>query len=111
MDGSYGNIKKEIELDRILSEEHPDDCVYVYFVQDGRKITPAIIKNYGAHSDFLNDLRNTFGAHEYLVMIRRKRTMICTCRVSFCAPIGFIPKKDVVAEIERLRRKEHKKKS
>ena len=102
------NIEKDFKLDAIFREENPLDRVYVYWVVDGRRIKPAIIANSATHRDFEEDLRNTYGAFEYDIMVRRKRIMICTHRISFANPLEFIPEKDIRAEIKNLRDKKRK---
>lgn len=109
MDHYCREIEKEHRLDQILAEENPLDCVYAYWIVDGKRITPAIISNYGAYSGFLEDLRDEFGAYEYEIMIRRGRTMVFTGRISFAKPINFIPAKDIRTEITRLRNKKRKR--
>jgi len=109
IDHYYREIEKEQKLDQILAEENPLDCVYAYWIVDGKRITPAIITNYGAYSGFLEDLRDEFGAYEYEIMIRRGRIMFFRHRVSFAKPLNFIPQKDIRAEITRLRNKKRQR--
>jgi len=110
MDDYCRVIDKEMKLQAILEEENPLDCVYAYWIVDGKRVKPAIIKNHGAHTNFLEDLRDEFGAYEYEIMIRRKRTMIIKCRMKFGEPLNFVPAKDIYAEIARLRKEKNSKK-
>ena len=60
---------------KILWEENPLYRMYVYWVSDGEKIRPAILKNVTPFNDLENHLREEFGEQEYYVMIRCKKLM------------------------------------
>ena len=99
-----------VRLDALLEEANPDDCMYVYWMDGGRKIKPAILTNVTPFAELYEFLREEYGHQRYYVMIRRKRDIIFSGEIGIAVPLNFTSRKDIRAEIERLRCAERKTK-
>lgn len=94
---------------QLLSEGHPDDRLYVYWEQNGKRITPAILKSCTPFDDLHEFLQSEYGAQRYCVMIRRGKKMLLCHEIGIAVPFNHVPRKDIYAEIEKLRREKRRK--
>lgn len=103
MDDFDAWARKEEALFQILDSEDPDIVVYVYYVQNDKRITPAIYKcaPFFGLEEFLRD---EFGPGAFDLMVRRKRKMIFSYRIRLAPLLNHIARRDIEAEIEKQRR-------
>lgn len=106
MDEFTAEDRRDARFQELLSEGHPDDRLYVYWLQNGRRITPAIIKSRLPFEDLHEFLQADYGAQWYCAMIRRGKKMILRHEFGIAQPLHMIPRKDIRVEIEYLRRRE-----
>jgi len=78
--------------------------MYIYWVENGEKITPAILKNVTPFSDLEMFLQNRYGAQSYCAIIRRNKKMILKHIFHIAQPLKFTPEADIRAEIRNLQR-------
>lgn len=69
----------------LLDSTDPRDRLYVYRLRGGRKLTPALYKDF-PFSDLLNWLRDEHGGGQFALMIRRGETMLLAGSVSVITP-------------------------
>ena len=100
--------RKEEKFLQILSEGHPDDKIYIYWMQNGKHIKPAILISGTPFEDLHDFLRQEYGAHRYLVMIRRGKEMLLRHEIGIAVPFNHVARKDIRLEIEKLRRAKRK---
>lgn len=110
MDELDSALRKEARLFEVLLEQRPEDVAYGYWVNNGMRITPAVYRG-ASFPDLYEFLRDEFGPYTYDIMIRRNRTMTATARIHLAPKINHFPRKDIRAEIQRLRNKDSAKKS
>lgn len=101
--------RQQEKLEQILWEENPNDRLYAYWIDSGRRIKPAIIRGAIPFRDLFPFLQSEYGAQSYFLMIRRSKIMIFSGEIHVGVPLVFTPQKDIRLEIERLRRAERKK--
>lgn len=106
MDDFHGLTKTDLRFWELLWEENPLDHMYVYWMENGEKITPAILKNIAPFSDLEMFLQRRYGAQSYCAIIRRGKKMILKHEFSIAQPLKFTPEVDIRLEIEKLRREE-----
>lgn len=94
---------------QLLSDGHPDDRLYVYWEQNGKRIAPAILISSTPFDDLSEFLQAEYGGQRYCAMIRRGKTMIFRHEFGIAQPLNFTPRKDIRVEIEKLRRRETRK--
>ena len=69
----------------ILEERDPRCCVYVYRIDNGTPLRPALLKG-EPRASLLEELRDSFGAGEFQVMVRRGTQMLLAGRIAI-APL------------------------
>lgn len=106
MDDLAGLTKTDIRFWELLWEENPDDHMYVYLIENGEKIHPAILKNVTPFVDLEMFLQQKYGAQSYCAIIRRGKKMILKHIFHIAQPLNFTPEADIRVEIEKLRRTE-----
>lgn len=109
MDDLSGLTKTDLRFWELLWEENPDDHMYVYWIENGEKIHPAILKNVTPFVDLEMFLQRKYGAQSYCAIIRRGKKMILKHEFHIAQPLNFIPEVDIRIEIENLRRQEREK--
>lgn len=100
--------RKEEKFLQVLSEGHPNDKIYVYWMQNKKHITPAILIARTPFEDLCEFLRGEYGAQWYRVMIRRGKKMLLRHDIGIAVPFNHFPRKDIRLEIEKLRRAKRK---
>lgn len=104
MDELFGLTKTDLRFWELLWEENPEDHMYVYWIENDEKTTPAILKNVTPFSDLEMFLQRRYGRQSYCVIIRRGKKMILKHVFHIAQPLKFTPEADIRAEIEILRR-------
>jgi hypothetical protein len=69
----------------ILEDRDPRCCVYVYRIDNGTPVRPALLKGEPRQS-LLEELRRNFGAGDFQVMVRRGNKMLLAGRIGI-APL------------------------
>jgi hypothetical protein len=106
MDEMFGLTKTDLRFWRLLWEENPEDHMYVYWIENGEKISPAILKNVTPFSDLEMFLQRRYGAQSYCAIIRRGKKMILKHIFHIAQPLKFSPEADIRADIKNLQRAE-----
>lgn len=102
MDDLTGLTKTELRFWELLWEENPDDHMYVYWIENGEKIHPAILKNVTPFVDLEMFLQQKYGAQSYGAIIRRGKKMLLKHEFHIAQPLNFIPEADIRIEIRNL---------
>lgn len=68
------NDRAHQKLWRLLNDQDNRLCVYIYRVQDGEKVTPALFRR-APSPGLLDWLRDFHNGSEFHIIIRRARTM------------------------------------
>ncbi len=76
--------------------------MYVYWIENGENITPAILKNVTPFSDLEMFLQRRYGAQSYCAIIRRGKKMILKHIFHIAQPLKFSPEADIRADIKNL---------
>lgn len=76
----FSNERLTELLWQILDEGRPQDRVYVYRIENGKPVRPALYKG-GVFSDLLKFLRDEHGGGNFQLMIRRGEKMILSGRI------------------------------
>ena len=104
MDDISALATTELRFWELLREENPDDHLYVYLMENGKKVCPAILKNVTPFEDLEMFLQRRYGAQSYCAIIRRGKKMLLKHMFQIAQPLKFTPEADIRAEIENLRR-------
>ena len=82
----FGNDRLDEMLWQLLSAGNPRDRLYVYRLQDGTAVRPAIIKG-SPFPDLMDVLRDTHGGGEFRIMIRRGDTLLLSGAIAIGRPL------------------------
>lgn len=80
------NERLEERLWQILDEWHPQDRVYVYRIENGKPVRPALYKG-GTFPDLLDFLRDKHGGGNFQLMIRRGEKMLLSGKIGIARPL------------------------
>ena len=82
------SIRMEEKLESLLHDGDPRLRLYVYRLQGGRRIAPALITG-EPFPDLYTHLQIRYGTASYAILIRRGRHMELSGAVSILAPLGW----------------------
>ena len=82
----FSNDRLSERLWQSLEEYHPQDRVYVYRIENGRPVRPALYKG-ETFPDLMEYLGDKHGGGDFQIMIRRGEKMILSGRIGIEPPL------------------------